>query len=1445
MTRIVIGPNDGPYININFSNYDYPHEERPIVNEIVFTEGIQADDIQFSRQYIGDGLTVAFSGLELSLSVSNFFKEDGGRGVEILRFADGTVLTAEAMILMQAATSAGEPELEGGEGNDVLTGGKWADTIKGLKGDDEIKGGDGNDYLTGGEGSDVLFGGPGHDFLQGSEGDDILDGGEGYDVLSGGAGNDVLRHCPVMNGGDGDDEYWYALGDGNARINTGETDSSNDVLKFAAGISLDDLRVNYKDGTFHSFTVVSSNKKIGFYKAPPSVIEFSNGDRFSISSLAEQKGVFSAEVKGSHIKGTEYQDIINGNIGNDQLYGEAGNDSLTGGAGDDEIDGGAGDDKIVGGAGDDKIVGGEGNDEIDGGPGNDSLHGGPHSDIIRGGEGNDIIDGDWGDDKLFGDAGNDFFVRNDGGNFYYSGGPGNDTYEIEIIDEDLRVNNYDEDVNSHDVINLYQLDIEYIFDHFKVKTVGNDLVLSSYSDNLTIENYFLGDEYKIDEIRLLELYDSIGVDFEPATEIVLAADEIESLINGTNNANRDNDNLLRGNDFSNTIDAGGGNDIVGGFLGDDTLLGGAGDDHLFGHEGNDTLNGGDGDNRLFGGDGNDILLSGSGFNFMIGGRGDDTYAIDAGSGDVVINPYINPYTNHDDSSTSNDVIRFEGGLTENDLSFRSDEKNLIITINSTGSNVRVDNFLALYNTYNPVIMFSDGTSLNASQVVIKTRTTTTGDDVYHGSSGKDIVDGLAGNDFIYGDGEPKLGGDDDELSGGAGNDFIDGGPGDDLIKGGPGNDILKAGSGSDQLFGDEGADTLYANGSGVTTNLEGGRGSDVYIVSDRYGRVFINNSSSDLAQRDILRFDEKVSFRDITLDKEGDSLVINHKSGGSMVEVVNFYQGGTHELSAIEFSDGPRWDTQKIKQLATLSGSEGNDSIVGSNSDDEIASLGGDDHINSAQGHDFVQGGDGNDHLFGGDGNDNLYGNAGDDLLEGVTGNDYLFGGIGNDTLRGSDGDDHLYGGDGDDVLSDGLGNSYFAGGEGNDVYVYQLGNGHLEIANYESLDNQNGVARNDTLKLEGGINFGDVTFAREVDDLRISIRQTGEVIVVRLHFATPENALTVIEFSDGERLDLATLDSTIPASQALSTENADVIQGSSQPDFVKARGGDDTISGGAGNDSLYGQSGNDSFIGGVGDDKLVGGSGVDTVAYSGDQKQFSLRLSAHKIELVDRTGVEGVDTLESIEKINFGSGVSTSLANVIGVMDVSQDDLNVFIEMYIAYFNRAPDAEGLYYWGSRLADGMPLSDIAKSFFDQEESKALYPNATDQSSFIHSVYNNFLGREADQAGFEYWLNDLNSGNISRDTFMLTVINGAKAADGSAADAEYIGNKAKLGAYYSVIKGMSNSDNAKAVMALFDGTDDSLRTAKVSIDNYYNVASDAQNGELLIQLVGVIDDPFMV
>ena len=62
-----------------------------------------------------------------------------------------------------------------------------------------------------------------------------------------------------------------------------------------------------------------------------------------------------------------------------------------------------------------------------------------------------------------------------------------------------------------------------------------------------------------------------------------------------------------------------------GFGGDDIILGQAGLDTLNGDAGNDNINGGDGADSLIGNSGNNAIDGGTGADTMVGGLGSDAY----------------------------------------------------------------------------------------------------------------------------------------------------------------------------------------------------------------------------------------------------------------------------------------------------------------------------------------------------------------------------------------------------------------------------------------------------------------------------------------------------------------------------------------------------------------------------------------------------------------------------------------------------------------------------------------------------------------------------------------------------------------------------------------------------------------------------------------------------
>jgi len=271
-------------------------------------------------------------------------------------------------------------------------------------------------------------------------------------------------------------------------------------------------------------------------------------------------------------------------------------------------------------------------------------------------------------------------------------------------------------------------------------------------------------------------------------------------------------------------------------------------------------------------------------------------------------------------------------------------------------------------------------------------------------------------------------------------------------------------------------------------------------------------------------------------------------------------------------------------------------------------------------------------------------------------------------------------------------------------------------------------------------------------------------------------------------------------------------------------------------------------------DQVFKGGYFRDVVELSGAQSNYNISLSKDITSITDRRmDGDGTDTLINIELLDFEADLLEQpfdLRQVSGATDLTNDEFESLIELYIAYFNRAPASKGLLYWADRLAEGMELPQIAESFFVQTETQSTYQaylnadgSLNNTEAFVNAVFNNVLGR--DPTG-PYWVNELdNNPDITPAIFILAVLSGAKAASGSPADAAYLADKTDIGVYFSAIKGLSDYDDTIAVMDLYDGSAASIDAAVAAIDEIYADALDPINGEFLMQLVGVLDDPFAI
>ena len=343
--------------------------------------------------------------------------------------------------------------------------------------------------------------------------------------------------------------------------------------------------------------------------------------------------------------GTQYDDFLAGEFGNDQINGLEGDDFLAGGFGSDTIFGGDGRDDIVGGYNPDVLGGGEGNDTIDGehgndtmfgDGGNDSLHGDTGDDLIEGGAGDDTLNGGVGADTMIGGAGNDTYYVDDEGDVIDDQG-GEDDVDTVIVTQTIRftlgesVKDAKLDENSADSGLVGNTDANFLEGNSSNNELdggdgddrlyagdGDDTVLGGEGNDEIVGGSGEGDDIYdggngIDTITYTSATAAISVNLTDGRAASLGSTDASIGVDQLS----DIENIIGGGYSDSLTGNSAGNEIYD-LWGDDSLDGLGGNDVLFAATGRNTINGGDGNDRIYGGYDDDHLLGGNGNDVIVG-----------------------------------------------------------------------------------------------------------------------------------------------------------------------------------------------------------------------------------------------------------------------------------------------------------------------------------------------------------------------------------------------------------------------------------------------------------------------------------------------------------------------------------------------------------------------------------------------------------------------------------------------------------------------------------------------------------------------------------------------------------------------------------------------------------------------------------------------------------
>jgi Ca2+-binding RTX toxin-like protein len=283
---------------------------------------------------------------------------DGGAGADSVNGGHGSdwidysgSLSGVTVNLVTGTGSGGDAQGDTLFDIENVSGSAFADVLVGTAGDNLLWGNDGNDQL---------FGGAGNDQLLGSDGNDALRGGAGADHLSGGAGTDTVYYQdssagvsvdlgPNQTSHFGDAEGDICVGIENA-VGSSHGDSlagnadSNDLI----GLGGNDTLHGY-EGNDRLLGGEGDDRLAG--GAGADKLDGGNGIdwvRYYDSGSGVTVNLATGSASGGtaagdtflgieNVSGSDFDDVLIGDAGNNHLYGGDGNDTLIGGAGQDTL----------------------------------------------------------------------------------------------------------------------------------------------------------------------------------------------------------------------------------------------------------------------------------------------------------------------------------------------------------------------------------------------------------------------------------------------------------------------------------------------------------------------------------------------------------------------------------------------------------------------------------------------------------------------------------------------------------------------------------------------------------------------------------------------------------------------------------------------------------------------------------------------------------------------------------------------------------------------------------------------------------------------------------------------------------------------------------------------------------------------------------------------------
>jgi cyclophilin family peptidyl-prolyl cis-trans isomerase len=216
---------------------------------------------------------------------------------------------------------------------------------------------------------------------------------------------------------------------------------------------------------------------------------------------------------------------------------------------------------------------------------------------------------------------------------------------------------------------------------------------------------------------------------------------------------------------------------------------------------------------------------------------------------------------------------------------------------------------------------------------------------------------------------------------------------------------------------------------------------------------------------------------------------------------------------------------------------------------------------------------------------------------------------------------------------------------------------------------------------------------------------------------------------------------------------------------------------------------------------KLLGlvSSTTNVATFSGLRNGYTITANSTGVGYVVKENATGTSatTAATVTSLVFDDvTINLNVANIANT--ISSADLKRIVELYIAFFNRVPDADGMVYWIGQFKSGQTFNQLANTFYGiaiSPDFTALtgYKSTMTSGDFVNIIYNNVLGHPAEAEGYNYWTNQLDTGLQTRGQLVQSILDSAHTFKGNATlgyVADLLDNKYSVGAAFAIASGLT-------------------------------------------------------